>query len=97
MYNRIYKYLQKIKFFYYKQFGFQAGHSTNHAIVQLLGQIYDNFEDNKYTLGVFIDLSKTFDTVDHKILLSKLEIYTIKRNMLKWFERYLKSRKLLLR
>ena len=97
MYNRIYKYLQKIKFFYYKRFGFQAGHSTNHAIVQLLGQIYDNFEDNKYTLGVFIDLSKTFDTVDHKILLSKLEIYTIKRNMLKWFERYLKSRKLLLR
>ena len=97
MYNRIYKYLQKIKFFYYKQFGFQAGHSTNHAIVQLLGQIYDNFEDNKYTLGVFIDLSKTFDTVDHKILLSKLEIYTIKRNMLKWFERYLKSKKLLLR
>ena len=97
MYNRIYKYLQKIKVFYYKQFGFQAGHSTNHAIVQLLGQIYDNFEDNKYTLGVFIDLSKTFDTVDHKILLSKLEIYTIKRNMLKWFERYLKSRKLLLR
>ena len=97
MYNRIYKYLQKIKFFYYKQFGFQAGHSTNHAIVQLLGQIYDNFGDNKYTLGVFIDLSKTFDTVDHKILLSKLEIYTIKRNMLKWFERYLKSKKLLLR
>ena len=52
-----------------------------------------NFEKNKYTLGVFIDLSKAFDTVDHKILLSKLEIYGIKGNIFKWFESYLTNRK----
>ena len=51
-----------------------------------------NFEENKYTLGVFIDLSKAFDTVDHKTL-SKMEIYGIKGKMLKWFENYLTNRK----
>ena len=46
MYNRVYKYLQENKILYYKQFGFKAGHSTDHAIVQLLDQIYENFEEN---------------------------------------------------
>ena len=52
-----------------------------------------NFEENKCTLVVFIDLSKAFDTADHEIILSKLEIYGIKGNMLKWFESYLTNRK----
>ena len=85
----IYTYLQKKKILYYKQFGFQTVHSTDHAIIQLIDQIYENFEENKYMLGVFIDLSKAFDTVDPKILLSKLEIYGIKGNTLKLFESYL--------
>ena len=93
MYKRLYKYLQENKILYCKQFGFQAGHSTDHAIIQLVDQIYENFEENKYTLGVFIDLSKAFDTVDHKILLSKLETYGVKRNLLKWFENHLTNRK----
>ena len=36
-----------------KQFGFKTSHSTDHAIPQLIGQIYETFEKNKYTLGVF--------------------------------------------
>ena len=59
----------------------------------MLDQIYENFEENKYTVDVFIDLSKAFDTVNHNILLSKLEIYGIKQNVLKWFESYLTNRK----
>ena len=55
--------------------------------------MYANFVENKYTLGVFMDLSKVFHTVNHQILLSKLEIYGIKGNMLKCFESYLTNRK----
>ena len=74
MYNRLYQYLTENKILYPKQFGFQTGHSANHVIVQLVDQVLESFEYNKYALGVFIDLSKPFDTVDHSILLKKLEL-----------------------
>ena len=93
MYTQLYNYLQENKILYSKQFGFQTGHSTDHAIIQLVEQIYENFEENKYTLGVFIDLAKAFDTVDHKVLLRKMEIYDIGGIKLKWFENYLTNRK----
>ena len=71
MYNRLYKYLTTEKLLYSKQFGFQTGLSTEHAIVKLVDQIYESFEKDHYTLGVFIDLSKAFDTVDHTVLIKK--------------------------
>ena len=67
MCNRLYKYLTKEKILYPKQFGFQRGHLSEHVIVKLSNQIYESFERNQYTLGVFIDLSKTFDSVDHSV------------------------------
>ena len=69
MYNRLCKHLSNSKILYPKQFGFQKGHSTDHALLQLVDQIYESFERNEYTIGVFIELSKAFDTVDHNILL----------------------------
>ena len=92
-YTRLYNYLREDKIIYSKQFGFQTGHSTDHAIIQLEEQIYENFEENKYTSGMFTDLAKTFDTVDHKILLRKMEIYGIGGTTIKWFENYLTNRK----
>ena len=93
MYNRLYQYLTENKILYPKQFGFQTGHSTEHAIVQLVDQILESFEYNKYTLGVFIDLSKAFDTVDHSILLKKLELYGVTDRNHSWFKNYLSNGK----
>ena len=69
MYNRLYKHLSNLQMLYPKQFGFQKSHSTDHALLQLVDQIYESFECNEYSVGVFIDVSKAFDTVDHNILL----------------------------
>ena len=77
---------------YDNQFGFQTGHSTEHAISQLVDQIYEAFEKNEYALGVFIDLSKAFDTVDHSILLRKLELYGITDRNYAWIKSYLSNR-----
>ena len=93
MYNRLYQYLTENKILYPKQFGSQTGHSTEHAIVQLVDQILESFEYNKYTLGVFIDLSKAFDTVDHSMLLKKLELYSVTDRNHSWFKNYLSNRK----
>ena len=93
MYNRLYQYLTENKILYPKQFGFQTEHATEHAIVQLVDQTLESFEYNKYILGVFIDLSKAFDTVDHSILLQKLELYGVTDRNLSWFKNYLSNRK----
>ena len=92
MYNRLYKYLTTEKLLYSKQFGFQTGLSTEHAIVKLVDQIYKSFEKDHYIPGFFIDLSKGFDTVDHTILIKKLEMYGIKGINLAWFRSYLTNR-----
>ena len=83
IYNRLYKYLLQKNLFYEKQFEFQASNSTEHAVIQLISQILDGFNENKYTLGIFIDLSKAFDTADHNIFLKKLDMYDIKGKNLK--------------
>ena len=72
MYNRLYKYLLQNNLFYEKQFGFQASNSTEHAVIQLISQILDAFDENKYTPGILIDLSKVFDTVGTYMLLKKI-------------------------
>ena len=88
MYNRLCKYLTTEKLVCSKQFGFQTGLTTEHVIVKLVDQIYNSFEKDYYTLVIFIDLSKAFDTVDHTTLIRKLEMYGIKGINLAWFRSY---------
>ena len=92
MYNRLQRYLKVQNILYDKQFGFQIGYSTDHAIAKLVDQIYEAFEKNEYTLGIFIYLSKAFDTVDHSILLRKLELHGITNRNYAWIKNYLSNR-----
>ena len=66
-----------------KRFGFRKGHSAEHALIEIVNRIYDSSYENEYTLGLFIDLSKVFDTVNHNILLKKLKLYGIENSNLK--------------
>ena len=91
LYNRIYKHLKNNNLLFDKQFGFQLNNSTEHAILQLVNDI--SFERGEYTLGIFIDLFKAFDTANLEILISKLEYYGIKGKNLKWLKSYLSERK----
>ena len=93
LYNRLFKYLSENSILYEKQFGFQTSHSTEHAILLLVNQLYQSFDESKFTLGIFINLSKAFDKVDHKILTKKLELYGIKGCYQRWFESHLSNRK----
>ena len=93
MHNRLYNYLNENEILNDKQFGFRAGHSTEHAILEVIDQVSNTFDNNNFVLGVFINLSKAFDTVDHNILLEILSIYGVKQNNLKWFHSYLYNRK----
>ena len=93
MYKRIYSFLNKYKLIYKRQFGFRAAHSTNHALASLVEYIKEKIDNNNYVCGVFIDLQKAFDTVDHNILLHKLENYGIPGRANDWLKSFLTERK----
>ena len=63
---------------YDKQFGFRKNHSTAHAVNYSVNRLLTEIEDKKHVIGIFVDLSKAFDTIDHKKLLLKLEHYGIR-------------------
>ena len=71
----------------------EKNHSTEHALIELVDQIRLSMQNNQMTCGIFIDLSKAFDTVNHYILLQKLEHYGIRGNALELFKSYLSNRK----
>ena len=68
--------------FYSNQFGFRKSHGTNHAIISLVEKVSKALDTGKFVIGVFLDLRKAFDTVNHDILIKKLESYGIRGNIL---------------
>ena len=93
MNNHLYQCLTQNEIMYFKQFCFQTGHSTENGIVRLVDQILESLEYNKYTLGVFIDLSKALNTVAHSILLKKVELFRVTDQKQSWFQNYLSNRR----
>ena len=68
-------------------------HSTYMALLDFHNKVTDSIELNKFTAGIFIDLQKAFDTIDHSILIKKLEYYGIRGNASNWIKDYLTNRK----
>ena len=85
MYNRLLSYLNLNSILTDKQLGFREKHSTYMAIINLAHQTAQHVENKNVTLDVFIDLSKTFDTINHNILLDKLNSYEIRGIVNNWF------------
>ena len=93
MYTRLDNYLDINDILHQSQFGFRKKLSTSMALLELTEEISKSIDDRNYTVGVFIDLAKAFDTVDHKILLQKLHHYGVRGTANEWFGSYLENRR----
>jgi len=92
MYNRLLLYLNQHQILTDKQYGFREKNSTSLALINLIDKLSEEIDNKKFSVGIFIDLSKAFDTVDHTIMLSKLEVYGVRGHALNWFKSYLENR-----
>ena len=93
VYNRIYDFFTNNNLFNPDQYGFRKLHSTDLALAQFYDRVSTALANHEHVIGVFMDLSKAFDTLDHAILLSKLQHYGIRGVPLEWFSSYLSNRK----
>ena len=94
MYKRVYQFLEKTGQIFPSQYGFRTSHSCENAVSELLSTIIKGKEQGLYTVSLFLDLSKAFDSLEHEMMLRKLESYGICGNVLQWFRSYLSERQI---
>lgn len=92
MKSRLLNFLEKNKILSANQYGFQKEKSTEHALMQVTKIIYSNENKKLKTAAIFLDICKAFDTVNHELLLHKLNLVGIRGNVHAWFKSYLKNR-----
>ena len=91
MYKRLYTFPNKNNAIYNLQFGFRQQYSTYHALINITENIRIALDDENTGCGVFLDLQKAFDTIDHQILLGKLNHQWICGVPNNWFKSYLSN------
>ena len=84
--------MTKFNILYEYRFGFREGHSTTQALIEITDRIKTAIDKKDLTCGIFIDLTKAFDTVDHNILLQKMFNYGIRGNVQNLFQTFLSNR-----
>ena len=77
IYYRLLSFINKCNILTLNQHGFREGHSTSHALINFIRNVRNAIDNEEIMLGIFLDLSKEFDTLDHDILIYKLRLYMV--------------------
>ena len=92
IYQRMYLFLERNNIIYHNQFGFRYNHSTEHALIALTQEVQDACDKDALACGVLLDVQQAFDSVNHDILLSKVEYYGVRNIPKDWFSSCLNNR-----
>ena len=92
IYTRLMSFLSSKNILYNRQYGFRKTYSSYMALLDFINTISESFENKKILMGIFLDLSKAFDCINHQILIEKMKFYGIRGSCLDWFKSYLSDR-----
>ena len=92
IHQQLHSYFDKHKLYFQGQYGFRKDHNTELALLELIDRLTKTIDNGEIPINIYLDLSKAFDTLDHRILLHKLHYYGIRNTALALFESYLSHR-----